>query len=474
VVQSAGRLLDLDKDRFIHFIGIGGTGMSGVAGSMAALGYCISGSDMASDDIISVLKNEGVRVFHGHNSANIFSGTQLVVRSAAIKEDNPEMFAAKLRNIPVIKYAEMLGMLMKEKRGIAISGTHGKTTITALVSFVLTRAGLDPGFVVGGNVPQLGGGSQVGHGRFFVAEACEYGRSFLALFPWLAVVNNIEEDHLDCYSGIDEIRATFKQFIRKIPPDGVLLMNDCITGRDEMVEGAGCSIKWFGVSDECDYRLEDIVIKSGITSAKAVLPGKRSVDLELKLIGEHNLMNTLCALAVSTEVGIEPRQASEILGEFRGVSRRMELLLRDQDQIVMDDYAHHPTEIRTVLSSLRRYFPEYRSVVVFQPHQHSRTRFLLKDFARSFSDADLVVVPDIYFVRDSEAEKKNIHSRDLVNEIIHNGGNAVYIPSFGEIEQFLINNLLPSQLTITMGAGDVWMVARQLSQRLTAAGTAEK
>ncbi len=464
--QVPASLTDLDRNRFVHFIGIGGTGMSGLASSLVALGYRIAGSDNSPGDIVDTLRNEGVKIFLTHNSANIFSDTQLVVRSAAVKDDNPEVFAARLRNIPVIKYAEMLGLLMKQKSGIAISGTHGKTTITALVSFVLTQAGLDPGFVVGGDVPQLGGGSRVGRGEYFIAEACEYERSFLSLYPKLAVVNNIEEDHLDCYRDIEEIRNAFSKFIQRIPPDGLLLLSDTVPDKENLVSKVDCTVKYYGQSEEAHYRLLNSSSQAGITTGTVSLPQGDTVSLVLKLMGEHNILNAVAALAISCEAGIKPAETIEILKKFTGVTRRMETLFDRDGQIVMDDYAHHPTEVRTVLASLRQHFQEHRCVVIFQPHQHSRTRFLLKDFARSFSDSDLVIVPDIYFVRDSETEKKNIHSRDLVNEIVKNGGNAVYIPSFGEIEQFLVNNLLPRQLTITMGAGDVWIVGHRLAKRL--------
>ncbi|HBF33913.1 TPA: UDP-N-acetylmuramate--L-alanine ligase, partial [Candidatus Sumerlaeota bacterium] len=335
---------------------------------------------------------------------------------------------------------------MRDKTGVCIAGTHGKTTTTGMVAFALRELAADPSFVIGGEVPQLGGGSGAGKSEYLVAEACEYDRSFLNLFPKCAVINNIEEDHLDYYKDLDEIIGAFRDFALRLPADGLLIYSANSANTARILSDVPCRTVSCALEREADYWADDIRFENGKSYYTLHHDGKpETVSVALDTFGRHNVINSLVAIALLTELGFDPAKAAEAVGNFRGVDRRFDIVY-DKDITIVDDYAHHPTEIRTVLKSSKAYFDGRRMVVVFQPHQHSRTRFLMRDFAASFQFADLVIVPDIYFVRDSEQERAMVHAKDLVRAIIKNGGNAVYIPSFTEIEQFLTNNL---------GAGDV-------------------
>jgi UDP-N-acetylmuramate--alanine ligase len=474
-MKELNDLQQLDTQRDIHFIGVGGCGMSGVALAMRRMGFVISGSDMSESETTEKLRSAGINVAIGHNGGNIPASAQLVVMSAAVKPDNAEYMAGQARGIPIIKYARMLGVLMRSKNGIAVAGTHGKTTTTAMVALALREMGADPSFVIGGDVPQLGGGSGVGSSDYLVAEACEYDRSFLNLYPRHAIINNIEEDHLDYYKDLDEIVEAFREFALRLPEDGLLVYSVSSPNIARFIRELKCRTVSCGLEAEADYQARDIRLENGRTfyRLETVADGEKlSVEVELATFGRHNVVNSLSAIALLHRLGFTLDEAARGVGAFQGVRRRFETVY-DRDGItIVDDYAHHPTEIRTVLRSSRLFFEKRRIITVFQPHQHSRTRFLLRDFARSFQFSDLVVIPDIYFVRDSEQERKMVHARDLVRAILEKGGNAIYIPAFGEIEQFLANNLNPGDVLITMGAGNIWQVGRKLAEQLAERGTA--
>lgn len=467
-------LEDLDSQRAVHFIGIGGCGMSGIALALRSMGYVISGSDMSESATLDKLRGAGVAVHVGHNGGNIPPDTQLLVASAAIKPDNPEYMAAEVRGIPGIKYARMLGILMRSKTGIAIAGTHGKTTTTAMVTLALRELGASPSFVIGGDVPQLGGGSGVGASEYLVAEACEYDRSFLNLHPRYAIINNIEEDHLDYYKDLDEIVGAFRDFALLLPPDGLLVYSVSSTNTARFLRDVRCRTVSVGLEHEADYVARDVRFENGksLYRLEAKTPpagssGPGTVDVVLDTFGKHNVINSLGAIALLHQMGFPLDAAAQAVGGFRGVRRRFDIVYDQNGICIVDDYAHHPTEVQSVLKSSKAYFEGRRIIAVFQPHQHSRTRFLMRDFARSFQYADLVVIPDIYFVRDSEAERKMVHARDLVRAIIANGGNAIYIPAFSEIELFLANNLNQGDVLLTMGAGNIWQVGKRLADKLS-------
>jgi UDP-N-acetylmuramate--alanine ligase len=386
----------------------------------------------------------------------------MVVYSAAIKDANPELLAARGRGVEVLKYSQMLGRLMSDHCGLAVAGTHGKSTTTAMVSFALQHAGKDPSFVVGATVPQLGGPSGVGHGPQFVAEACEFDRSFLNLCPTLATVLNIEEDHLDCYENLDAIIESFRAFLNKLPLHGLAVVNGEDRNAAQAARDATCEVQTFGLQENCTWYGANLVADRGRYSFDVFFRGRKFCRIGLRLAGLHNVYNTLAATALLHQCGLRPDEIVAAVGEFEGIYRRMTIKAQRNGITVVDDYAHHPTEIQVTLRAIREHFLPRRTWCVFQPHQHSRTRFLLKDFARSFGSADKVIVPDIYFVRDSEREKECISSQDLVAQIRLTGGDAIYLKDLNSIVEHLRKSLAPGDLVVTMGAGNIWEVADEI------------
>jgi len=445
--------------RRVHLIGMGGSGMRALARMLLARGATISGSDRADSAALQDLAAHGAGVAVGQRAENLPEKLDLVVYSAAIHEANPELLAARQRGAEVIKYSQMLGRLMADRCGIAVAGTHGKSTTTAMVAYALASAGMDPSFIVGATVPQLGGPSGVGAGRHFVAEACEFDRSFLNLSATYAAVLNIEEDHLDCYADIAAIVEAFRAFASKLPARGLLVANGDDRNAMQAVREVGCEVQTFGVEDDPLWRASNLTADRGRFRFDVLLGGKRFCRMALQLPGLHHVYNSLAAAALLHQAGLSPAQIAKAVAGFEGVYRRLTIKAALGGVTVVDDYAHHPTEIQVTLRAIREFFLPQRIWCVFQPHQHSRTRFLLKDFARSFGAADSVIVPDIYFVRDSEREKEYISAEDLVAQIRLNGGDAVYRNSFESISRHLKASLAPGDLVVTMGAGNIWEVA---------------
>ncbi len=453
--------------RHIHLIGIGGIGTSGIARMLLARGRQVSGSDLQDSHLLRELDGLGAAVTVGHAARNIPSQTDLVVVSAAIKPDNVELMAARERALPVLKYAQALGQLMDAHTGVAVAGTHGKSTTTALVAYLLGRAGLSPCFVVGAEVPQLGGSSGTGTGPHFVAEACEYDRSFLNLHPTYACIINIEEDHLDYYRDLDDITGAFAEFASQVRKEGLLVVDGEDACAVAAAERASAPVETFAVRSAADWEATNLAEQRGCFGFTLHHGGQGLGRFRLAMPGVHYVADVLAALALATAAGADVEACRRGLAEFRGVRRRFERVGEVAGVQVVDDYAHHPTEIRVTLRAARQCFPQARIWCVFQPHQHSRTRFLLTEFARSFDDAHRVLLPDIYFVRDSEQERRAISSADLVAAIRAQGRPAEevrYLPSFAEIEEVLRRELVPGDVLITMGAGDVWKLGRRLLQ----------
>lgn len=450
------------QDLRVHLVGIGGCGMSGAAGILKQRGAIVSGSDRCDSSALARLTEQGVRVHVGQHAENVASDCQMVVHSAAIKSDNPELLAAREHGCRVVKYAELLGLLMADRLGVAISGTHGKSTTSAMTTFVLKEAGLDPSFVIGAGVEQLGGGSGVGRGDPFVVEACEFDRSFLHLHPKIATILNVEEDHLDYYSGLEEIISSFSDFASQVPGDGLLIVNGDDRNAMRAVEKVRANVETFGFDTGVDWQAEITGSPDGRLRFNVYYRRHFLTEMMLSLPGRHNVSNALAAMAVCYHCGIAPETIGKALGRFKGAHRRLTCRGRVDGVTVVDDYAHHPTELQATLRAAREYYTPRKLYVVFQPHQHSRTRFLLHDFARSFGSADVVIVPDIYFVRDSEAERDLIAADDLVKQIHLNGGEARYEPDFACIAAQLCAEVEPGDVVITMGAGDVWRIGDQL------------
>lgn len=446
----------------VHLIGMGGSGMRALAQMLISRGAAVSGSDMHAGAALESLAEHGAEVHVGQKAENIPADTGVVVFSAAIHEQNPELIAARRRGLEVVKYSRMLGRLMEGRLGVAIAGTHGKSTTTAMVAYALSVSSRDPSYIIGATVDQLGGPCGVGSGRCFVAEACEYDRSFLDLRPSCAAILNVEEDHLDCYPDLGAIVEAFRAFSSLVAPEGILVVNGEDGEALEAAGGASCEVQSFGFDESCRWRGANERAPRGCFQMDVLLDGERFCELSMSLPGRHNAYNALAATAVLHHVGLEPDEVSSALGAFAGARRRLTFKGAAGGVTVVDDFAHHPTEISASLRAIREYYRPERLLCVFQPHQHSRTRFLLKDFARSFNLADEIIVPDIYFVRDSEKEKDHISSRDLVSQIRLNGGTPVYRQTFGEIVRHLKADLRGGDLLVTMGAGNIWQVADEI------------
>ena len=445
--------------RRIHLIGAGGCGMRALAQVLIDRGAVVSGSDMMPSAALDRLAERGVEVHVGQRTENIAPDREIVVYSAAIHEQNPELLAARRRGLEVVKYSHMLGSLMATGTGIAVAGTHGKSTTTAMVAYALTQAGADPSYVVGATVEQLGGPSGAGSGRHFVAEACEYDRSFLNLCPHYAAILNIEEDHLDYYENLAAIVEAFRSFSSLVAAGGVLVVNGEDAEALEAAEGASCAVETFGFADTCTWRGVNESPDRGCFEMDLLYDAEPYGTVRLSIPGRHNAYNSLAAAALLHHAGLDPAAVVSALGTFAGTHRRLTLKGRAAGVTVVDDYAHHPTEVAATLEAAREHYRPGRLLCVFQPHQHSRTRFLLQDFARSFGQADEVIVPDIYFVRDSDREKDYISSEDLVSQIRLHSGTAVYKKTFEDIEAHLKQTLRAGDLVVTMGAGNIWEVA---------------
>ncbi|MFI5379604.1 MAG: UDP-N-acetylmuramate--L-alanine ligase [Tepidisphaerales bacterium] len=449
----------------IHFIGIGGCGMSGLARVLLDAGAIVTGTDAKASAVTIDLAERGARVTYVQDGAMLNRDMDLVVRTAAIPEYNEEYQRACELGLPQMKYAQLLGEVMRERLGIAVSGTHGKTTTTSMVSLALLDRGADPSFVIGGTVKQLGGSSRSGGGAPFVVEACEFDRSFHNYHPKVAVITNIDKDHIDFYKkGLAEIVESFEVFARLVPPDGVIIAN----GQDKNVLaallGIETRIEWVGMDDvaNLDWAVRDTGLAGGCHTGDVFHDGELAAKLRLSVPGEHNLFNATAAIAACAAAGLLPAESAEAIGTFRGADRRMTPLGRTNGAMVVDDYGHHPTEIRTTLKALREMYSPSRLICVFQPHQHSRTRCLLQEFGEAFAAADMVVMPDIYAARDSDEDRKSISSADVVRLINHHGGNAVHMSRLVEAAEHVRQIARPGDVIVTMGAGNVWELACML------------
>ncbi len=446
------------KYQHIHFVGIGGIGMSGIAEVLLNLGYHISGSDMRRSAITDRLEKLGATIFEGHRTENV-EGAQVVVTSTAVRPDNPEVVEAARKQIPVIPRAEMLAELMRLKYGIAIAGSHGKTTTTSMVASVLDRAGVDPTIVVGGRVNTLGSNAKLGRGDFMVVEADESDKSFLKLSPTIAVVTNIDLEHLDFYKDIDEIRSYFVQFVNKVPFYGSVIICLDDTNIQTIIPQIARRVITYGLRAQAEISASDVQFsRESFSSDFAVRRKAEELGrVKLNVPGEHNVCNALAAVAVALDLEIDFSVIAEGLESFRGTERRFQIKgLIDDDRggiLVVDDYGHHPTEIRATLAAAKT--SGRRLVVLFQPHRYTRTAALHEEFARSFYDADVVLICDIYAA--SEDPIPGISSQMLVEEIEKFGHrNARYVGGVDEGERALLETAHPGDLVMTLGAGSVW------------------
>lgn len=465
--ENRSTLPVLRKIRSLHFVGIGGTGMCGMAEVLFNLGYRVTGSDLAPSEATDRLRNLGIPVQFGHRPENIF-GANVVVVSSAVREDNPEVAAARREKIPVIRRAEMLGELMRMKFGIAVSGTHGKTTTTSMIGQILSSSGLDPTIVVGGRVVNLDTNAKLGQGAFMVCEADEYDRSFLMLSPHVAVVTNLEADHLDYYKNLDEIKDAFVQFLNRVPFYGTIVLCADEANLRSIEPQLTRPVARYGIvcpSKDCDFWAEDVRLE-GLTSRFTVATklGERQ-ELSLRVPGLHNVQNALAACLVGREIGLSWDKIAAGLLEFRGVRRRFEVKGEGRGVIVVDDYAHHPTEIETTIRAARAAFPKNRLIAVFQPHLFSRTRDFALEFAVALSGADRVMVTEIYPSREQPIAGV---SSALILEGFEKVGykNFDFVPRWEDVPETLLPQLREGDLVITFGAGSIFRAGEKLVEKL--------
>lgn len=453
--------IDFNKPVKIHFIGIGGISMSGLAQILLKENFKISGSDAKASDLTAQLADLGAQIYIGQRASNITDDIDLVVYTAAIHEDNLEFKEVIKRNIPTLSRAELLGQLMTNyKTPIAVSGTHGKTTTTSMLSQVLLQNSSDPTISVGGILKAIGGNIRVGNSDIFLTEACEYTNSFLNFNPKISIILNIEEDHLDFFKDISDIRASFKKFAAKLPSDGTLIINGDIDNYSEIIEGLDCNIVTYGESLDNDYSAVNIVYNDLACAEYDLVKNKEIIEhIALNVQGLHNVSNSLSVIAASEVMGISMDSVKKGLMAFSGTDRRFEYKGQIGGITIIDDYAHHPTEIEATLNAAKNY-PHKTTWCVFQPHTFTRTKAFLSDFAKALSLADKIVLADIYAAR--ETDNLGISSITLQEELKKLGKDVYYFPSFDEIENFLLENCIHGDLLITMGAGDILKVGESI------------
>lgn len=453
--------IDFEKPQSVHFIGIGGISMSGLAEILMGEGFKISGSDAQETELTKHLESKGASVFYGQKAENIKDGIEVVVYTAAIHEDNPEYLEVKKRGIPLMSRAELLGQMMKNyKEAIAVAGTHGKTTTTSMVTEIFLVADNNPTISVGGILNSIGGNIRVGGPEFFVTEACEYTNSFLSFFPTMAVILNIEEDHLDFFRDIDDIRRSFRLFIEKVPEKGTVIINGDIQNWQELTGAAAGRIVTFGSSIENDYSADSVVYDEyARPSFNLYIKGEKKARVSLGVQGEHNVYNALGAIAVALEAGVSIDAAARGLLNYTGTNRRFEKKGELKGITIIDDYAHHPQEIEATLKAAKNY-PHKRICCAFQPHTYTRTKAFLQEFAEALSLADCVMLSDIYPAR--ETDTLGVSSADIVALLKEKGVDAWYLPTFDDVEKFILENCTQGDLLITMGAGDIVKVGEEL------------
>ena len=457
--------IDFNHPVSVYFVGIGGSGMSSLAEILANAGFRVSGSDRSRSAYTDMLEAKGVTVFYGQRAENITDTIDCAVFTSAVPKDNPELLALHEKNIPCMTRAELMGQIMKHyDTPIAVSGTHGKTTTTSMIGEILLKAGLDPTLSVGGILKTIGGNFRLGHSGYFVAEADEYTNSFLHFFPRIGIILNIEEDHPDFFKDLADIRRSFRKFAQLLPADGCLIINDAIPNREEITNGLPCRVITYGTGPEADYYSGDISYdETGCPSFTLYSPEHAPRRLALQVRGEHNVSNALAAIALADLLSIDPKTSGEALHEYGGAARRFEYKGTVGGVTIIDDFAHHPTEIAATLKAAANY-PHKTLWCVFQPHTYTRTKALLKEFARALTLADRIVLADIYPSREpvSLGVTLGINSRILQQEIQSLGKTCDYFSTFDEIENFLLENCIKGDLLITMGAGDVLKIGENL------------
>ncbi len=454
--------LDFNSKGKIHFTGIGGISMSGLAEIMLEKGFTVTGSDSTKSDITNHLEELGARVNIGQRSENVDDDVDILVYTAAVKSDNPELVAAREKGIPLATRSQFLGEIMKRfDVAIGVAGTHGKTTTTSMLSQIMLTAETDPTILVGGIMPAIKGNTRIGHSDIMITEACEYTNSFLDFSPSIGIILNIAEDHLDFFKDINDIRNSFRKYAELIPAHGALVINSEIDNLHEITDGLKCKVITFGLDPEKSYySAANIEYHNDVTLGyDLIVAGENKGRIDLNGSGRHNVLNSLAAIAAANFMRIHKGYILEGLKNYCGTERRFQYKGMIGEARVIDDYAHHPDEINATISTIRN-FDFNKMWVVFQPHTYTRTAALLEEFADSLSKADAVVLAEIYAAR--EKNTLGISSKDLMEELKKRGTEVYYFPTFDEIEKFLLEKLQPQDLLITMGAGDVVNIGNHL------------
>ena len=448
----------------VHFVGIGGIGMSGIAELLLNLGFSISGSDLNDSEIIRNLRSKGAMIFEGHHAKNL-GDCEVLVYSSAVPEDNPELIAAREKKVPIIKRAEMLGELIALKQtSIGVGGTHGKTSTSSMIGALLSHAQLDPTLVVGGLVKNIDTNSQLGSGDLIVVEADEYDKSFLQLKPTISVITNIEQEHMDCYDDLEDLHNSFAQFANAVPFYGVVLACLDSSGVQDIIPKIKRPVITYGLTSQADISAKNIQSKESKTTYSLYKQNQKCGKVTLNVPGKHNVLNSLAAAAIGFEMGLDAKTIIDGIGSYGGVRRRFEIKGIAGDVMVVDDYAHHPTEVSATLQAARGGW-DRRIIAVFQPHLFSRTKSFYKEFAAAFMDRDVVIVTDIYPAR--EKPIKGITGKLVFNAARSTGHkNAHYIPDLKDLQTTLDGIIQENDMVITIGAGTIWRYAQSYFDHL--------
>ncbi|HLS54145.1 MAG TPA: UDP-N-acetylmuramate--L-alanine ligase [Tissierellaceae bacterium] len=458
---------DLNNKEYnhIHFIGIGGISMSGLAEILLNKGYKVTGTDLKDNPILKRLEKLGATIYIGHSKNNI-NGADLIIYTDAISTDNEELQAARQSGIPTVDRAMFLGALMKNYTySIAVSGTHGKTTTTSMIASITNHGTLDPTILLGGELDDIGGNVKLGSQDYILTEACEYKGNILKYFPTTAIILNIDEDHLDYFRDIDHIVDTFAGYAANLEEDSYLLINGDDPHAPKIIESTKAQVVKFGISHKAHYRAENISFsKEGYPSFTLNINNKEFWPINLKVMGKHNIYNALASIAAAHIHGVSMEDITDYIELYNGVHRRLEVKGLVKDIKIMDDYAHHPTEIKATLDALRD-VPKNKLYCIFQPHTFTRTKALLDKFASSFMNADQIIITDIYAAR--ENDNGEIHSKDLVQAINDKGADAIYLSTFEEVKKYLMLNIEAGDIVLTMGAGNVCQIGDLLLDKLS-------
>lgn len=441
----------------IYFIGIGGISMSGLAEILASRGHQVSGTDVKETAVTKHLQSLGIHINFEHRAENITDDITLVVYTAAIHDDNPELRAAHEKGIRIMDRAHLLGQIMDEYHdSVAVSGTHGKTTTTSMVSEILLAAEKDPTITVGGILPTIGSNLRIGNSPYFVAEACEYFDSFLQFNPFIAIILNVESDHLDYFKTLENIRRSFHAFAQRVPDKGLLVISEKIDNVEELTDGLTCHVETFGLGEKANWRAENIVHEAdGRNSFDIYHNSAFFTTIHLHIPGEHNITNALAAIAASAFLGAAPEDCVKGLHHYTGTERRFQLKGKKDGITVIDDYAHHPTEIKAALAAAQN-VQHNTTWCVFQPHTFSRTCFLFDEFGEAFGDADEIIIADIFAAR--ETDDGTVSAAQLAERIAQTGKSARYVGDFAAIEAYLREHCKSGDLLMTVGAGDVYKI----------------